>query len=190
MPKTETRKTVGIVVAEEPRFGPGVVVSLDLRRGAYLRVSGGFILSRWHPTARIPGDLDGEDMRILEAAYKRGLIVLGDNPPRPVERVDGLKPLMAQLDQAQSLRDAQPIIMKLMREPKTLKHMSQYDLVQNVIKHEIMGSCRDDLLNYLVEVLNNIPGPTPVKDLPQDQRRVTLTVGAATDPKAALPDYI
>lgn len=190
MPKTETRKTVGTVVGGEAAFGPGVVVSLDLTRGSYVRVPGGFRLTRWEPTARIPTDLNADDLATLESAFNRGLIVLGPTPIRPPERVDALVPLFKQLDESDGPVATQAAVMQLLREHKLARRMTQYEVVQSAVRHEIMARCRDEVVNYLVEVLNTIPGPTPVRELPQDNVPLTIVKEVLKSEPAKLPDYI
>lgn len=191
MPLTETRKTIGTVVGREDEFGPGVVVSLDFRRASYFRVNGGFMLNRRYPTGRIPAEIDPESMAIIQAAFNKGLLILGKTPVFPEVRPDALEPMLRQMDEAISIVEARPLLMKIMREPRGLRRFTPYDLVNHVIKHEVNTKCRDDLLNYLVQVLNNIPGPTPVQELPQDARVVYIQKeGPLLDPAEKLPDYI
>lgn len=190
MPTPVTRQTMGNELKREGDFGPGAVVSLNLRRGSYLRVAGGFMLNRNQPTARIPAEIAPEDLALLQIAYSKDRIVLGSEPVKLEERADSLAPLLSQLDTALNVQDARPIIMKLLREPRGTRQWTQYDVIQHTIKHEVMTQCRDDLVNYLVDILNNIPGPTPVRELPQDQKVITLTVGPTASASSKLPDYI
>jgi len=193
MPETKTKKKpLGRQIAGSTEAPPspsklaGRLLSLDLNKRSFFEFPDrrDFSLTRVVPSAKLPDNLTQGEVQMLTVAIARGEVVLGKAPALKIKKdLNKVRPYVQFIENKLSFSAIQKRVNEIVMAGANINGSgyNAREVLEMLIEKEMVGQSRNDVLNYLHNALERVPGHATPADEPGTHEVHEVVAGGVTD---------